>query len=66
MPEDGEHAGEQRPQLAVDLDALRDQVADDGLRGRQADGLHVVPPSRTTSCHVPDSHERSHAAWKLT
>jgi hypothetical protein len=45
VTEDGEHTGEQRAQRAVDLDALGDQVADDGLRGGQADGPHAEPPS---------------------
>ena len=64
VPEDREHAREQRHVAAVDDGSLGDQVADDGLgRGE----LHVSSSlNEWTSSHLPDSQLRRTASWTLT
>ena len=44
MAEDGENAGEERHLAPVDDGLLGSQVADQGLRHGQPDGLHVMTP----------------------
>ena len=69
VPEDPDDAREQRHLLAVDDDALGDEVADDRLRRGDPDGArhHEAPSARSwTDSHVRESQESMRACWTLT
>src|SRR5207247_4044751 len=67
VPEDRKDAGEKGRLAPVNHRPLRDQVADDRLRCGQPHGSHVTASrTGTTVSQVPDSQERTSAAWTAT